>query len=90
MKELKKYSKLFNNHWKNRFNIPEVEKEEESVRKKTLEVDGNLNWKQKEFLCNSDFKKQIGKSRFQIRFVSGEKKYAFLVSTFFSQNKKTR
>ena len=29
------------------FNIPEVEKEEESVRKKGLELDRNVNWKQK-------------------------------------------
>ena len=72
MKELTKYSRLFNNHWKNRFNIPETKKEEESVRKKTLEVDGNLNWKQKKFLCNSDFKKQIEKSRFQIIYVMSD------------------
>ena len=27
------YKKLFKNHWKSKFNIPEIKKEEESVRK---------------------------------------------------------
>ena len=27
------FKKLFKNHWKSKFNIPEIKKEEESVRK---------------------------------------------------------
>ena len=49
------------NHWKSKVNKPEVEKEEESVRKKSYEVDQNLNWKQNKFLCNSDFNKRVWK-----------------------------
>ena len=46
------------------FHIPDVEKEEESVSKKSLELDRTVNSNQKKFLCNSNLKKQFEKQGF--------------------------
>ena len=66
------------------FNIPEVGNEEESVRKRSLELNRNVNWKQKKHfyviqilkneLKNKDFYHLITKAGFQIIYVSVDTK----------------
>ena len=69
---------------KRMFNIPEVGNEEESVRKRSLELNRNVNWKRKKHfyliqilkneLKNKDFYHLITKAGFQIIYVSVDTK----------------
>ena len=55
---------LFQKPLKKQVNTSKVGKEEESVRKKSKEVDRDLNGNREKFLCNLDFKKRLRTNNF--------------------------
>ena len=52
---------LFNDYCKSKCSIPEVEKEEESFKKKVKKLIETSTKNKKQFFCNSDFNRRVEK-----------------------------